>query len=1027
MKQIITITVALGFISIASSQQIITGKNAGDIISKSDMIRYKKGSNDPNYIHFNNTNDQEVSEVFLLNVTSLKSSENNFKKISSDKDPFGYTHCTYQHVYKDIPVQYSLYKTHSRNNILVSVSGNIFGNLSLNTIPSITKETAIENAKKFVSANIYKWELESEEKFIKWRKADNNATYYPSPELVIAPINGQFEAEKFRLCWKMEIYAHEPMSKQTIYIDAVSGEIVWTENEICTTDTPAPAATVYSGVRQIISDSFGGGYRLRESGRGDGVETYNLLNGTNYGAAVDFVDADNVWDTFAPASDQYAIDAHWGAEMTYDYFFIKHGRNSIDNAGFKLVSYIHYDVGYANAFWNGSEMTYGDGGGSITPLTTVDIVGHEITHGLTNFSADLIYQDESGALNESFSDIFGATIDHEARNVNNDTLWRIGEECFPPNGIRHMSNPSSFGDPDTYEGTGWIEPGGPDNGGVHTNSGVQNYWYHLMCEGGAGINDNGDAYNVSGVGMDTAATIAFRNLTVYLFPNADFSDARFYSIISAQDLYGDCSPQVETTTNAWYAVGVGEPYSDGVTAAFTPSAVDVCTSPTTVTFTNQTASGFAATTYLWNFGDATTSTQVSPVHNYTSNGTYTITLIANAGGCGIDTLVYTDMVTINRPAPPDVNNYCTNTNPVVADISAIGSGTTYWFSSMGASNPFFIGNTYTTPSLTSGVTYYVEDRIPNGIQHAPPFTNAFGTGNYFNSPHSEYLEFTVYQPITLVSVRTYSGSSGNRTIELWNGSGTLLDDAVVNIPTGESVVPLNWDLMPGNYRIGGTSMNLWKNGSGTSFPYTLPSLLSITGTSDGTLRYFYFYDWEVASSCISQRIPVIVNLNAPHADFNYNIAGTTVSFTNTSSNGTSYWWDFGGGNTSTLTNPSHDYDWGGTHYATLVAINNGCYDTTYVALNIIGIEENSEIDANIYPVPFHDQLQLHLTLSGLDDEINIGLYDILGAKVSDIYNGSTSAGAFSYIWQTPPTLRSGMYLIKINYNGKELVKRVIKF
>lgn len=1024
VKIITVVALVLGFH--AYSQKIVIGEDASAIIPKADLLRYKSGTNIPNYIRFNKGYMFDVNSHSVAKVLSLEE-HNSLQQVNAENDRLGFVHTSFQHYYKGIPVQYSIGKVHSKNGEIISYNGNVIGDINTNTLPTIDENTAITKAKEFVGATTYKWEVESEEKFIKWRKEDANATYYPTPMLVIVPINGNFTSGEFRLCWKMEIYAHTPMSKQTIYVDAENGNIIWSENEICTADTPAPGLTVYSGMRQITTDSFGGGYRLRETGRGDGVETYNMLNGTNYGAAVDFTDPDNVWNTFSPANDQYAIDAHWGAEMTYDYFFIKHGRNSIDNAGFKLVSYIHYDVGYANAFWNGSEMTYGDGGGSVTPLTTVDIVGHEITHGLTNFSADLIYQDESGALNESFSDIFGATIDHEAREVTGDTLWRIGEECFPPGGIRHMANPSAFGDPDTYDGTGWIAAGDPfDNGGVHVNSGVQNYWYHLMSEGGSGINDNADAYTVDGVGIDTAASIAFRNLTVYLLPNSDFSDARFYSIVAAQDLYGDCSRAVETTTNAWYAVGVGNPYSDGVTAAFTPSAIDVCTSPTTVTFTNQSTTGFASTTYTWNFGDATTSTQVNPVHTYANNGTYSVSLIANAGGCGIDTIMYVDLININRPSPPDASNFCTNSNPVVANISAPGAGDTYWFTSMGGINPFFIGDTYTTPSLSSGTTYYVEDRIPNGIQHATPFTNAFGTGNYFNSPYSEYLTFTVYQPLTLVSVRTYSGSSGNRTIQLWNGSGTLLNSTVANIPTGESVVTLNWSLMPGNYRIGGTNMNLWKNGSGTNYPYVLPSLLSITGSSDGTLRYFYFYDWEVASSCISQRIPIILNLNAPNADFTYNTTGTTVNFTNTSTNGTSYWWDFGGGNTSTQTNPSHDYNWGGDHLATLVAINNGCYDTTWVNLSIIGIEENTVLSGQIYPVPFDDQLRLDLSLSGEGKELSIGLYDVLGAKVSEIYNGSSSSTSFSFTWQAPPTLRSGMYLVRINYNGNELVKRVVK-
>ena len=127
-----------------------------------------------------------------------------------------------------------------------------------------------------------------------------------------------------------------------------------------------------------------------------------MNQGTSYGNAVDFTDGDNFWNNTSNL-DNYATDAHWGAEMTYDYFFSMFNRNSIDGNGFALVSYVHYGNNYSNAFWDGQRMTYGDGNNN--PFTALDITGHEITHGLTNFTANLVYQNESGALNESFSDI----------------------------------------------------------------------------------------------------------------------------------------------------------------------------------------------------------------------------------------------------------------------------------------------------------------------------------------------------------------------------------------------------------------------------------------------------------------------------------------------------------------------------------------------------------------------------------------------------------------------------------------------
>jgi len=172
-----------------------------------------------------------------------------------------------------------------------------------------------------------------------------------------------------------------------------------------------------------------------------------------------------------------------------------------------MLSYIHWDVRWFNASWNGIYSRYGDG--PATPLTYIDIVAHEFAHGWTGTTSRLIYLDESGALNESFSDILGTVVEFYAL----DTLasWKLG---LPMNPFRDMAAPKTEGDPDTYLGRNW-ERGTSDNGGVHSNSGVQNYWFYLLSEGGKGTNDNGDAYEVAGIGMDDAMAVAFRNNTFY--------------------------------------------------------------------------------------------------------------------------------------------------------------------------------------------------------------------------------------------------------------------------------------------------------------------------------------------------------------------------------------------------------------------------------------------------------------------------------------------------------------------------------
>ena len=212
-----------------------------------------------------------------------------------------------------------------------------------------------------------------------------------------------------------------------------------------------------------------------------------------------------------------------------------------------------------------------------------------------------------------------------------------------------MENPNSLGDPDTYMGVNWVPANGPDNGGVHANAGVQNFWYVLLTDGGTGINDNGDAYAVVGVGLTDAAKIAFRNLTIYLTPSSGYSDARFFSIQSAVDLFGGCTSEVEAVTNAWYAVGVGPAYSPTTISDFETVSSPSCFVPFTVDFTNNSLNG---TSFEWDFGDGTTSTVVEPSHTYTDFGEYTVQLIVDGGmACGIDTTIIENYIQLDSTLP----------------------------------------------------------------------------------------------------------------------------------------------------------------------------------------------------------------------------------------------------------------------------------------------------------------------------------------------------------------------------------------
>lgn len=606
--------------------------------------------NVPRFVKFRENERPDSSAwIKLLQLLYKPQTGINWLPVRQENDRMGMTHFFVQQHLNQIPVEGAILGIHLLKNKIVSVSGSYFplGNI----IPSgeLTESEIVEKTIRLVPATKYKWQDAHEEAWLKESSGDPNATWYPKAQMVIVAGNFQLRPDQFVLAYKVKVYAEYPLTAKSLYLDASTGEPVAEEDLIHIINKPATAKTAYSDTQSMVTDSFSGGYRLRETGRGNGIETYNLKKGSSYGAAVDFTDSDNFWENFNANKDEIAADAHWGAEITYDYYFNKFGRNSYDNKGAKIRSYVHYGNNYNNAFWNGSVMTYGDGDGSVfKPLTSMDVCGHEVSHAVTTNTAALVYSYESGALNESFSDIFGNSIEKYAKP--GQFNWRMGEEITPSGtGIRHMGNPNAKGHPDTYKGTLWYSGAG-DNGGVHSNSGVQNYWYYLLCEGGIGKNDKSDSFFVDSIGMEKAEQIAYRNLSVYLTPNSQYADARFYSIQSAIDLFGNCSPEVIATTNAWHAVGVGQRYDSGSIQINFEVDTFFCRTPVFVPFSNLSIN---TNMYKWDFGDGQTSVAHNPVHQYTSQGVFTVTL--EGEGCFVnqrDTLVRKNVIVID--STPDI-------------------------------------------------------------------------------------------------------------------------------------------------------------------------------------------------------------------------------------------------------------------------------------------------------------------------------------------------------------------------------------
>lgn len=528
----------------------------------------------PSFIDYGNAAPAfKQKAVAVLDASGKPASISNGKIRQVETDAKGFSHYRYQQMLNGIAIENAMMVVHVKDGKICAQNGKWIKDLpaGIAAHATISENDALAAALKHIGARQYKWELPAEETFLKQEQNNPDASFYPKASLVYYSGERDVIPAALRLAYKFDVYAQEPVSRRLIFVDAVNGNILGQRELIHETNANGTAQTAFSGTQTITADFTGATYRLRETGRGNGINTYNLQTGTNYAAAVDFTDADNNWNNVNAAKDEYATDAHWATEKTYDYYFTKFGRNSIDNAGMALNSYLHYSNGYFNAFWDGSRMTYGDGNATNgnRPLTSLDVCGHEITHGVTERTSALVYSYESGAMNEGFSDIFGTAIEAFARPGNTD--WLIGGDFYT---IRSMSDPNAYGQPDTYQGTYWYSGSG-DNGGVHTNSGVLNYWFYLLTVGGSGVNDHSIAYNVTGIGMDKAAAIAYRLNTFYLVSTSDYFAARLLGIQAAEDLYGIGSPEATETANAFTAVGLYAPTCAPVSTLSASPLLDV--------------------------------------------------------------------------------------------------------------------------------------------------------------------------------------------------------------------------------------------------------------------------------------------------------------------------------------------------------------------------------------------------------------------------------------------------------------------
>jgi Zn-dependent metalloprotease len=349
--------------------------------------------------------------------------------------------------------------------------------------------------------------------------------------------------------------ADQTPSRMHVFTDAKTGKVLYSYDDI--EQVAGTGNSEYSGQVALETTEGGDGFNMVDGTRGNQQVSNADTNAL-------YTDADNTWGTGEGTDDQTAaVDAAYGAASTWDYYKNVHGRNGIKNDGVGAESFVHYGDAYVNAFWDDSCfcMTYGDGIGDSHPLTALDVAGHEMSHGVTSNTAGLVYEGESGGLNEATSDIFGSMVEFSVSNTNDPGDYLIGEKID----INGDGSPLRYMDDPTKDGASlgcWSTDAG--NVDVHYSSGIANHFFYMLSEGSGAKNVNGVDYNsptcdgstVTGIGHESAEKIWFNALSTKFTSTTNYADARVQTIAAADELFGAGSAESTAVAAAWTAVSV---------------------------------------------------------------------------------------------------------------------------------------------------------------------------------------------------------------------------------------------------------------------------------------------------------------------------------------------------------------------------------------------------------------------------------------------------------------------------------------
>jgi thermolysin len=475
--------------------------------------------------------------------------------VRSRVDKTGKAHIRMAQKYRGLRVIGAEFVVHVNElNNVYQINGKYLPDLNISTSPSISTDASLQIGLDEQQGN-----------------ASLNVSH--DPELVIY-------AGRLAYFYIIE-YERPAIGQWYYYVDAQTGSVLNSYDNI-----QYGPPTSGDGSHQTISGS-------RLSGEDGSVVTmqgwydnptgnYFMMNFNELWTIGD-ADAGNDWEQQASSnwgtSDRAAVSAGNNFEAIQGFVSDVMSMNSFNDAGAEAIAIVHEGTDYVNAYWNGSAFYFGDGDGvNANPLSVLDVAAHEYGHALTDYSSDLVYQYESGALNEAYSDIFGTTVEFWIQpdgtssypsSIPGRADWLMGEDAWlAGEALRNLRDPLSYSYPSYYLGTYWHWDD-TDDGGVHTNCMPLEFAFYLLTEGGSGTND-GHAYNVTGVGLEKAAETAMAANLSYHTSTDDYPDARQAWIDSATDRDFD----VSAVKAAFKAIGVGELWEQNISGVNTNAYAD---------------------------------------------------------------------------------------------------------------------------------------------------------------------------------------------------------------------------------------------------------------------------------------------------------------------------------------------------------------------------------------------------------------------------------------------------------------------